>query len=251
MPRNLKGAKRMSIVVVAVVLAAVLFYALKLTKKRTAAFRAMAPAMGYTYVGDRSPFTGTDMAGLTLITDTNRHRYRNVIAAADQRPVVVPEFVYGLYLGMNRRGKGAVTQGDFHNHSLVLYRVPHGSVPVFQLSARGAFGNMDVPLDETGFAGIRRKAGLDLGNATFSERYVVSTADESQVRMLFTPWLVKALVEQPPHTWLHIQASADWLLFYDPAMMLFEPERVKPALERIAPIAEAIMGTPGASGAAL
>jgi hypothetical protein len=251
MHRNLQGAKRMSIVLVAVVLAAVVFYAWKHTQKRSAAFRAMAPALGFAYVGDRSPFTGTDMAGLALITDTNRHRYRNVIAAPDQRPVVVPEFIYGLYSAMSRREKGAVTQGDFHNHSLVLYRVPHGSLPVFQLSARGAFGNMDVPLDETGFAGITRKAGLDLGNAAFSDRYVLSTADESQVRMLFTPWLVKALVEQPPHTWLHIQVSADWLLFYDPSMMLFEPERVKPALARIAPIAEAILGAERGSGVAL
>jgi hypothetical protein len=241
----------MSIFVVAVVLAAVVFYAWKLTQKRGAAFRAAAPAMGFTYVGDRSPFTGTDMAGLTLITDTSRHRYRHVIAAADQRPVVVPEFVYGLYSAMSRREKGAVTEGNFHNHSLVLYRVPHGSLPVFQLSSRGAFGNMDVPLDETGFAGIARKAGLDLGNAAFSDRYVLSAADESRVRMLFTPWLVKALVEQPPHTWLHIQASADWLLFHDPSMMLFEPEKVKPALARIAPIAEAILGTERGSAATL
>jgi hypothetical protein len=207
------------------------FCAWKVNQQRASAFAAAADRLGFVDKGGASPFAGSDAAGLTLLTDTMQHVYRNVLVDKRGSVVVVPEFQYALPIGMMRKGMGA-------------FRAPHGSLPLFQVSSRGAIGNVGIPVDATGFSGMSGAAGLDTGSPEFSERYVISTKDETGVARLFTPALVKAFVDQPPMTWLHVQTSADWLLFYDPRILILKPEDVEPALQRVRPIAALLLGTP-------
>jgi hypothetical protein len=213
-------------------------YALNVVKERKAAFQAEADPLGFTYLGNASPFTDTDYTGLTLITDTSRHVYRNVLVGKSGSPVVVPEFQYDLYVQPSLRRTSSISDDQLQNHSLIVYRIPHGSLPVFQVLSRGVFGNMGIPLAGTGVREMLAPEGLDLGSKEFSDRYVVTTAEESAVRALFTPALIRAFVEQPLQTWLHVQTSPDWLLFYDPRIRVLMPQDVAPALQRVAPIAE-------------
>jgi hypothetical protein len=213
------------------------YYVWKLVRDRTAAFKAGADALGFTFVGKQSPFGNTDVGGLTLVADTNLHRYRNVLVHKSGSPIVIPEYTYAIRPQYMRRGMSGASDGETQNHSLILFRIPHGSLPVFQVTSRGIVGNLGVPVDSVGLSGQFTKSGMDVGSEAFSERYVISAADETQVRFLFTPELVRAFVEQPPHTWLHVQTSLDWLLFYDPRFMILKPENVLPALQRVKPIA--------------
>ena len=186
-------------------------------------------------------------AGLTLLTDTMQHVYRNVLVDKRGSLVVVPGFQYVLPVGMMRKGMGAVTDDEMQNHSLVAFRAPHGSLPIFQVYSRGAIGNVGIPVDATAFSGMKTAAGVDTGSPEFSERYVISTKDEAGVARAFTPALVKAFVDQPAMTWLHVQTSADWLLFYDPRILILKPEDVEPALQRVRPIASLLLGAPPAT----
>jgi hypothetical protein len=217
-------------------------YALNVVKERKAAFQAGADSLGFTYLGSVSPFTGTDCTGLTLITETSRHVYRNVLVSKSGSPVVVPEFQYDLYVQPSLRRTASVSDDDLQNHSLIAYRIPHGSLPVFQVLSRGLFGNMGTPLAGNGPREMLTPEGVDLGSEEFADRYVVTTAEESAVRALFTPALIRAFVEQPPRTWLHVQTSPDWLLFYDPRIRILTPRDVTPALQRLGPLAEMLTG---------
>ncbi|HWB15753.1 MAG TPA: hypothetical protein VG538_05045 [Vicinamibacterales bacterium] len=234
----------MTLFVIVAFFAIVGFCAWKVNQQRASAFAAAADRLGFVDKGGASPFAGSDAAGLTLLTDTMQHVYRNVLVDKRGSVVVVPEFQYALPIGMMRKGMGAVTDDEVQNHSLIAFRAPHGSLPLFQVSSRGAIGNVGIPVDATGFSGMSGAAGLDTGSPEFSERYVISTKDETGVARLFTPALVKAFVDQPPMTWLHVQTSADWLLFYDPRIFILKPEDVEPALQRVRPIAALLLGTP-------
>ncbi|HET7546993.1 MAG TPA: hypothetical protein VFJ86_04450 [Usitatibacter sp.] len=226
--------------------AAMIFYAFKVMKQRAAAFASAAAGLGYSYSAHDSPFTGTDIDGLPLVALSQRHVFRNVLTAKGGSPVVITEFQYDLI--RNKHNAGAISDGDSKNrggnHSLIAYRIAHGSLPKFQVYSRGVFGNMNMPLDKETYQAVVHGGGLDLGNEAFAKRYMV-ICDESaapQVRMLFTPFLMRALVDQPPHTWMHIQCSADWLLFYDPMIIVLKPEAIAPALARVEPIAAMITG---------
>ena len=229
----------MSILVLVAFFAVVAYYALKVMKKRDADFAAAAPKMGYAYSLAASPFEGSDMSGIALFTETSWRRFRNVLAAPGGRPVVISQFSYQIFRSKMKAEMGSVSTDKVQDHSLIAYRTPHGSLPRFRLYTRGMFGNLGMPLDAAAFKG---KGGVDLGSAEFAQRYLLVAEDETRVRMLFTPFLVKALVDQPQHTWLHMQASPDWLVFYDPATRILKPEAIAPALARIGPIAERILG---------
>lgn len=229
-----------AVVMIAIVIVAV-YFMFKLTKERAAAFAAAAQQLGFTYAGNASPFDGTDVEGLHLVTKSHQQRFRNVLVAKGGSPVVVPEFQYRLFAG--QAGENWVTSDKLQTHTIIAYRVPHGSVPRFQLYSRGVFGNMGMPLGDEAFRAMRGKGGgLDLGNEAFAARYVVVAEDGTAARLLFSPFLLRALLDQPEHTWLHVQSSADWLLFYDPTIRVYKPEHVAPALARVGPIAEQLAG---------
>jgi len=234
-----------TILMIAIVVGA-LFYMFKAMKQRAAVFASAAAGLGYTYSAHDSPFTGTDIDGLPLIALSQRHVFRNVLTAKGGSPVVITEFQYDII--RNKHNAGAISDGDAKNrggnHSLIAYRIAHGSLPKFQVYSRGVFGNMNMPLDKATYQAVMHGGGLDLGDEAFAKRYMVlcDEAAASQVRMLFTPFLMRALVDQPPHTWMHIQCSADWLLFYDPMIIVLKPEAIAPALARVQPIAEMITG---------
>jgi hypothetical protein len=230
----------MSAVVMIAIVVAALYFMFKLSKERAAAFAASAPQLGFTYAGNESPFEGTDVDGLHLLTKSHRHKFRNVLVGKGGSPVVVPQFQYRLFTG--KSGENWVADDKMQTHTIIAYRVPHGAVPKFQLYSRGVFGNMGMPLGDEAYRAMRGKGGLDLGNEAFAARFVVVAEDGTAVRMAFSPFLMRALLEQPEHTWLHVQSSADWLLFYDPMIRIFKPEHVAPALARIGPIAEQLLG---------
>lgn len=235
-----------TILMIAIVVGA-LFYMFKAMKQRAAVFASAAAGLGYTYSAHDSPFTGTDIDGLPLVALSQRHVFRNVLTAKGGSPVVITEFQYDIIF--NKHNAGAISDGDAKNrggnHSLIAYRIAHGSLPKFQVYSRGIFGNMNMPLDKETYQAVVHGGGLDLGDEAFAKRYMVicDAAAATQVRMLFTPFLMRALLEQPPHTWMHIQCSADWLLFYDPMIIVLKPEAIAPALARVQPIAEMITGT--------
>jgi len=182
-----------------VLFAVVGFFAWKIVKQRSAAFAAAGDGLGFTYQRTGSPFEGTDLSGITLLTGTVQHRYRDVLLPKSAKlPVVVSQFNYLIFRNTLDKGNGAVVSGGSgQQHSILAYRIAHGSLARFRLFTRGVFGN---------------------------------------------PLLVRALVDQPQRTWLHVQVSPDWLLLYDPAILILKPEAVTPALDRIRPIAEAILG---------
>lgn len=229
----------MSTLVFVVFFAALAYYAFKVMKQRDAAFAAAASRMGYTYSLADSPFEGTDTSGIALFTETSWRRFRNVLVAPQGRPVVVSQFTYQILRSKMKAEMGSVSTEKAMDHTLIAYRIPRGSVPRFRLYTRGVFGNIGIPLDP---GVLRGKAGIDLGSEAFAKRYLLVAEDETRVRMLFTPFLVKALVDQPQYTWLHMQVSPDWLVFYDPAIRILKPEAIAPALERVGPIAERILG---------
>jgi hypothetical protein len=237
-----RKAHLVTLIVIIAFFAIVGFCAWKVNQQRASAFAAAADRMGFVDKGSASPFAGSDAAGLTLLTDTMQHVYRNVLVDKRGSLVVVPGFQYVLPVGMMRKGMGAVTDDETQNHSLVAFRAPHGSLPIFQVYSRGAIGNVGIPVDATAFSGMKTAAGVDTGSPEFSERYVISTKDEAGVARVFTPALVKAFVDQPAMTWLHVQTSADWLLFYDPRILILKPEDVEPALQRVRPIASLLLG---------
>lgn len=229
-------------IVLLVAIVVVGYYVWKLMKNRAAAFAADADRLGYTYSAHDSPFTGTDIDGLSLITGSSQHVYRNVLIGRSGSPVVISEFQYSLF--MNRKNPGSIGDDEVQNHTLIAFRVPHGSLPKFQVFSHGIFGNMGMPLEKDPFRALIGSgvAGLDLGNEEFAKRYRVFSEDSTAVRMRFSPFLMRALLEQPKYTWLHIQASPDWLLFYDPAIRILKPEAIAPALARLQPIVEMITG---------
>lgn len=233
----------MVLIVVVVLFAVVGYFAWKVMKQRGAAFAAAADGLGFNYQATGSPFTGTDVSGITLFSQTGQHQYRDVLTPKSaQRPVVVSQFTYQVFQNLLNKGSGATTSGGtMQQHSLIAYRLAHGSVPRFRLFTQGAFGNMGIPLDAQVYPGSTAKGTLDLGSAAFAKRYVLVAEDENAVRRFFTPELVNALVEQPPRTWLHIQTSPDWLLFYDPAMIILSPDAIAPAFARIDPIAARVL----------
>jgi hypothetical protein len=207
--------------------------------------------MGYTYQATQSPFGGTDLSGITLLTETAMHQYRDVLVPrSPERPVIVSLFGYDIFQNVIGKESRATSSDSMQQHSLLAWRIAHGSLPSFRLFTRGTFGNMGMPVDSRAFPILARgkTGGMDLGSPAFAERYVLVADDETAVRMLFTPFLVNALVQQPPRTWLHIQVSPDWLLFYDPAIFILRPEQIAPALARLTPIADQLLGrTPAAA----
>lgn len=232
----------MAFILVIALFAVVGFCAWKVNQQRADAFAAAAGRLGLVARGVSSPFAGTDTAGLTLLTDTMQHVFRNVLVDKTGSVVVVPGFQYVLPVAMMRQGMGAVTDDEVQNHSIVAFRAPHGSLPVFQVYSRDAAGNMGMPIDETAVAAMRGPGGFDTGSAAFANRYVISTADDAGVARVFTPALIEAFVNQPALTWLHAQTSADWLLFYDPRTRILAPDDVTRALERLRPIAKLVLG---------
>jgi hypothetical protein len=228
----------MSIVLLLALFAVLIYYGVKLAKKRAAAFAAAADGMGFTYSPNGSPFAGTDVDGISLLTDTAQHVYRNVLVSKDGSRVVISQFIYRVL----RAGKGSVrSDGRFADHSLVAYRLAKDSLPRFCLYTRGVFGNIGIPLDATAFRGMFTEAGIDPGSEAFSKRYVLVAENASAARRVFDPFVVKALTDQPPHSWLHIQVSPDWLVFYDPSIRILGPADVGPALARIQPVADRIL----------
>ncbi|HVN18351.1 MAG TPA: hypothetical protein VMU05_06245 [Dongiaceae bacterium] len=168
-------------------------WAIRLKKRRTQEFAAVAQQLGFRFLSDewRGPVLSPEHK--TCIIQRTRGGFRNVmLGSVGGLDVALFDYIY-------QAGKSTITL------TLAAF-TQERELPAFELRSENIF-------DRIGEAFLHRDIDFD-SNPEFSRRYFLRSPDEAGVRRLFTNGLLAYFEQIPPEKKWQIETSAKTVIIY-------------------------------------